>query len=237
MSVIKFARLQAPVAIDLIHKEFNSLQPGNWQPHMNRRHYAGEWNVLSLRSPGGIANPFADPIQGEDYADTAWMQQFPSVKQLSDFLPCEKMAIRLLNLRPGALIKEHTDKELCFEKGEARLHFPIFTNAFTEFILDNKALTMREGECWYINANLPHRLANRGDTDRIHLVIDCKVNKELQSLFENHCLYKEVISENELRERNKQKLEQTIQELRRQTSNRVALELADQLKRQLEADG
>ena len=37
-------------------------------------------------------------------------------------------------------------------------------------------LPMGEGECWYINFNLPHRIHNRGTTDRVHLVIDCVLN-------------------------------------------------------------
>jgi hypothetical protein len=35
---------------------------------------------------------------------------------------------------------------------------------------------MKEGECWYLNFNLPHRVKNSGTADRIHLVIDCVVN-------------------------------------------------------------
>jgi len=42
---------------------------------------------------------------------------------------------------------------------------------------------LREGECWYVNTSLPHRVANLGQTDRIHLVIDCEVNGWLRSFF------------------------------------------------------
>jgi hypothetical protein len=37
-------------------------------------------------------------------------------------------------------------------------------------------LKMGGGECWYINANLPHSVSNLGGTDRIHLVMDWVVN-------------------------------------------------------------
>jgi hypothetical protein len=41
---------------------------------------------------------------------------------------------------------------------------------------------MNEGECWYLNVNFPHKVANRGATDRVHLVIDCAVDDWLRAL-------------------------------------------------------
>src|SRR6266550_2860809 len=99
------------------------------------------------------------------------------------------MSVRLLNLKTNSLIKEHRDHELSFEKGEARLHIPVFTNPQVAFYLNNVLLTMREGECWYINANLPHRVRNKGLSDRIHLVVDCKVNDWLEELFAKSDLF------------------------------------------------
>jgi hypothetical protein len=232
MSTIKYALLNVPVATRLIQEEVEALQKSLWQPHINLSHYAGEWNVLSLRSPGGTENIMADAINNEEYTDTPLMQQCPSILALVNGLQCEKLSVRLLSLYPGAIIKEHTDKELCFEKGETRLHFPIFTNQEVEFYLDNDRLQMREGECWYINANLPHRVANKGRNNRIHLVVDCKVNNWLQDVFQNYCIKKEVISDAEETYRNSSNIKRTIGELRRQ-SNQVAHDLADKLEKEL----
>jgi hypothetical protein len=41
---------------------------------------------------------------------------------------------------------------------------------------------MKEGECWYHNFNLPHRVANRGTADRVHLVLDCVLNDWLREV-------------------------------------------------------
>ena len=41
-----------------------------------------------------------------------------------------------------------------------------------------------EGEAWYLDLNLRHRVDNHSDTDRIHLVIDCVVNDWVRALFE-----------------------------------------------------
>ena len=35
---------------------------------------------------------------------------------------------------------------------------------------------MVAGECWYLNLSKPHRVHNRGATERMHLVLDCVVN-------------------------------------------------------------
>ena len=93
------------------------------------------------------------------------------------------MSVRFLNLQAGSEIKPHRDRDLAFEMGEARIHFPVVTNEYVEFYIDHELVRMNEGECWYINANLEHKVANKGKTDRIHLVIDCEVNDWLKEVF------------------------------------------------------
>jgi quercetin dioxygenase-like cupin family protein len=232
MSIIKWALLRIPVALKSIQQEVETLQSGYWQPHFNRLDYEGGWDVISFRSPGGSLNAFAESLNNEAYADTPLLHNCPTVRSLLDSLQCEKLSARLLNLQAGAVIREHTDKELYFEKGEARLHFPIITNPFVEFYLDNERLQMQEGDCWYINANLPHRLANKGNSNRIHLVVDCKVNQWLYEVFDQACIAKTELKDAELFLRDKHMVLQTINELRRQPDSRAA-ELANELERQL----
>ena len=52
-----------------------------------------------------------------------------------------------------------------------------------EFVLDNRRVVLDEGGTWYLDLSLPHRVRNRGATERIHLVIDCVANDWLLSLF------------------------------------------------------
>jgi hypothetical protein len=96
---------------------------------------------------------------------------------------CPIRSVRLLRLAPGAVIREHRDAGLRYEQGEARLHIPIATNAAVEFVLDGDRHVMEAGECWYVNVDLPHRVNNRGTTERIHLVIDCVVDDWLRDHF------------------------------------------------------
>jgi hypothetical protein len=181
MEVIAFAKLNLKVP-DL--KGDGKAENNNWLPHFNTRDYEGEWVVLPLRSPGGrVDTSIPDLMGNSEYADTVYMDNFPAVKQLFDTIQCPVMSARFLNLKAGAVIKEHTDAGLNFERGEVRLHFPVQTNDRVEFYVNNSRLNMQPGECWYMNANLPHRVNNFGETDRIHLVIDCKVSDWLTAVF------------------------------------------------------
>jgi len=184
--MISHAKINFPFDIAAVQDEISRLTGAYWKRHLNTAHYEGEWTVLPLRAPGGNANNIvAELMSHSSFSDTPLMAECPAIKKLLDSMHCEILSARLLNLKKGAIIKEHRDIELAFEKGEARLHFPVFTNPGIVFYINNELVTMQEGDCWYINANLKHRVANNGNTDRIHLVIDCKVNQWLEGIFKN----------------------------------------------------
>lgn len=227
--MIRYAKLLLPYDVKAIQNEL--LFAGDeWQPHINTYHYTGSWTVLAVRSPGGDHKNITPELMGKhnEYQDNVYLERFPSVKQLLQCIECPVMAARFLNLQAGAVIKEHRDNELAFEKGEARLHFPVFTNPGVEFFSEHERIFLLEGECWYLNANLPHRVTNNGGTDRIHLVIDCKVNdwlKDLITLSETIAFKKETV--------NKRDLSQMIEYLRNQntdTANTLAGKLEQQLR-------
>lgn len=181
--MIRSAKIDLTINILSLRQEILQL-PKTWSPHFNTAQYEGEWTVLSLRAPGGQQDRIIPDLMSEGgYENTPLMESCPAVKQLLDTFQCPIAAVRLLNLKRGAVIKEHRDHELAFEHGEARMHIPLFTNEQVEFWVQDQRIPMEPGDCWYINANLPHRVANYGPTDRIHLVIDCMVNDWLRDLF------------------------------------------------------
>jgi hypothetical protein len=222
-SVIRYAKLPITGKINTIQHEVTALT-SHWMPHFNTMHYEGQWTVLPLRSPGGQTSHIVPDLMQHNttYIDTPLMQQCPAIANLLSQLQCTFMSVRLLNLHSGSVIKEHRDHELSFENGEARLHFPVFTNAQVEFYVDNQLVQMNEGECWYINAQLPHRVANYGAADRIHLVVDCIVNDWLTGVFSRSQLSHAQQPVNNI---NKQLI---IEELRRHNTehtNRLADEM------------
>ena len=226
--LIKYARLNLPVDIETLQSETKEMiDADHWFPHLNERHYTGNWSVLSLRSPGGNSKTItADLMNESDFIDTPLMQRFSSVQKLVGNLHCPVMSVRLLNLKAGAIIKPHRDFDLCFEKGEARIHVPVFTNPDVQFFIEEDRLPLKEGEIWYIYANLKHSVCNQGTTDRIHLVIDCTVNEWLREIFEQG---EKVMTEEKI---NLNEIQKVIQELRLQNtamSNKLADELMERI--------
>ncbi len=168
------ARLQADL-VRILTDEF--------VPHFNTAYYQGDWSAVPLRSIGGHASHiYPDPTTKNAFADTPLLARCSYVREVLALLRCPHQAVRFLRLKAGSTIKEHRDHELGFEDGEVRLHIPVITNPGVEFVLNQVRVIMNEGDCWYLNVNHPHRVANRGATDRIHLVIDCVVNDWLREL-------------------------------------------------------
>lgn len=179
--MIVYAKLPVVSQIRDIRENLQNVSK-NWEAHFNTLHYEGSWTGLPLRSVGGRDGIIPGLTKDDIFEDHPNMDLFPAVKSLLNSFDCSVTSVRLLNLAAGAVIKPHCDNELCFEQGEMRLHIPVITNPQVEFFVHGQQLEMQVGECWYINANLRHHVINGGATDRIHLVIDCKVNKWLQQM-------------------------------------------------------
>lgn len=160
----------------------------NWIAHYNQNDYEGKWTSIALMSVTGKSdNIYAFNFDSKEIVATEALESCEYFKEILDSFHFEKAAVRLLNLAAGAQIKPHSDHCLGYEDGYFRLHIPIITNSDVIFILDDNRLIMNEGECWYINANFTHSVANNGAEDRIHLVIDGIRNKWSDQLFfENH---------------------------------------------------
>lgn len=156
----------------------------NWTDHYNTNYYSGKWTSVALMSQNGKTDAiYAVPNGSEKIVATDILNSCSYFKEILDGFLFDKTAVRLLQLAVGADIKPHSDYCLGYEDGSFRLHIPIVTNSEVEFILDGTRLIMNEGECWYIDANFIHSVANRGTQDRIHLVIDGIRNEWTDALF------------------------------------------------------
>ena len=166
--------------------ELNKINDDEWIAHFNTSYYEGDWSGVPLRGQKGATHPiqqlYPNPA-AKEFEDTELMSRCPYYKEVLDNFKCPTTSVRLLKLKSGAVIKEHTDHALGFEDGEARIHVPIVTNPEMEFKLKGERVIMNEGETWYLNFSQPHSLANKGATDRVHIVIDCVVNEWLEELF------------------------------------------------------
>lgn len=168
--------------IDRLKSDLKKCQKKEWLLHFNQNDFTGNWSSFALRSISGseldiLATPNAT------FQDTPTLTNCLYFKEIVDSFRCEKESVRLLSLSPNSYIKEHTDSDGGYEDGFFRIHIPIQTNDNVIFTVNKKALPMREGECWYANFNKPHFVSNHGETDRIHLVIDCLRNDWSDQLF------------------------------------------------------
>ena len=183
-------RLRLPLSFDaaLLARDLAALAPGPWTAHYVPQNYEGDWSVLPLRCVAGAAalHPvrmiYADPT-ATAWEDTPALAAAPYVREVLAAFRCEKRVVRLMRLAPGSAIKEHTDLDLDDDHGQARVHVPIVTNDDVEFLLNGERVVMAPGEAWRLRLSDPHSVANRGTSDRVHLVIDLAIDDWLAGLF------------------------------------------------------
>jgi hypothetical protein len=181
-------RLQLPFTFDrdLLAADLRRLSAAPWINHFVTQNYQGDWSVIPLRGPAGARHPvqmiYSDPT-ATAFEDTAMLADCRYFRAVLDTFACPLQAVRLMRLTPGSIIKEHCDHDLCFEQGSVRLHIPITTNEGVVFDLNRRRVTLEAGSCWYLRLSDPHSVTNRGDTDRVHLVIDATVNEWVEAVF------------------------------------------------------
>lgn len=78
----------------------------------------------------------------------------------------------LVKLPAGNSINRHKDTGEFLSKNK-RIHLPVITNSLCSFVVDDEEMVIPEGELWEINnTGKYHSVHNRGEIDRIHLIVD-----------------------------------------------------------------
>jgi hypothetical protein len=174
-------RLRLPFSFDpdRLAGDLDRLGSVGWIAHFVPQNYQGDWSVIPLRANAHAKHPImmisSDPTC-RDYADTPMLAACPYFREVLDTFAAPLRAVRLMRLGPGSVIKEHTDLELSFEEGTVRIHVPVVTNPDVDFRLNQARVVLEAGSAWYLRLSDPHSVANRGTTDRVHMVIDVQVN-------------------------------------------------------------
>ena len=182
ISILKF-----PFAFDSqsLKNDLQNFAPNDWTPHFNVHYYEGEWSGIAFRAPANttVNQLYPDPAAKDGYADTEMLARCEYIPEVLSAFKCEMESARFLRLGAGSRIREHRDYQLGYEDGVVRIHIPIATNPQVEFYLDGQSVEMKEGEAWYLDFNLKHRVTNGGATARVHLVLDCVLNDWLKAFF------------------------------------------------------
>lgn len=164
----------APLAADLA-----AFGESDWTRHFVRDNYEGDWSAIPLRAAEGETHPvrmIGVHSLAARFVDTHFLARAPAMAAALSRLRSPLKSARLMRLRPGSAIREHSDHDPDEERPGARVHLPITTNAGVEFHLGGKAVAMTPGSLWYLRLSEPHRAVNRGTTDRVHLVVDLMID-------------------------------------------------------------
>jgi hypothetical protein len=190
LSSLKLPLQFDPIALE---NDLKQISSDEWVKHFNDRYFEGEWSGVALRAPeGASAQLYSDPGKDELVVDTPVLLRCPALGNALASFKCQIKSARLLKLGAGARILEHRDYNLSLDDGEVRLHIPVTTSPLVGFYVNGERIVMNPGECWYLNANLPHKVKNCAEADRVHLIIDCKVDLWLRSLFSSALEHLEV---------------------------------------------
>lgn len=180
-------RVRLPLAFDPapLAAELARFAEGDWTAHFVRSNYEGEWSAIPLRAAAGETHPIrmiGVHSLAPRFVDTRFLDRAPAFAAVLECFRCPLKSVRLMRLAAGALIREHEDYDPDAENGTARLHVPITTNDEAEFLLNRRPVAMAAGSVWYLRLADPHSAANRGSSDRVHLVIDARVNDWLAGM-------------------------------------------------------
>ena len=183
-------RLKLPLSFSpaALRQDLDRLRSDAWIEHFVKQNYDGDWSAIALRMPASAVgmHPIASICAhggDQDWVDAPLLANSPAFREVLAAFHCPLESVRLMRLAPGSDIKQHRDPDLAFEDGSVRLHVPVQTNPRVEFYLNDQQVVMAAGECWYLRLSDPHRVSNHGDCDRVHIVIDARVNSWLEELF------------------------------------------------------
>jgi hypothetical protein len=149
------ARLAAEVA---------ALPATAWQPHPNQ--IAGNSCVRLVSVEGGENDDVNGPMQ-----PTPHLERLPYVHQVLASFGVVWSRSRLMRLAAGADVPAHSDiNHHWFYR--VRLHVPVLTRPQVSFYCEQERVHMAPGEAWVFDNWRQHRVENRSDSERIHLVAD-----------------------------------------------------------------
>ena len=177
------------------------LQPiVNWcetnkefSPVVTKFNKDNQWTAISLRGYGGESTQIGKGgVLGTDIDDSLQNTVLYDALEMDKILgkiPAEKERVRLMKLEAGTIIAKHTDKvDKDIKTGKiVRLHVPVITHEevlMTSWLPGGIAeFHMKKGSCWWLDVSQPHKVVNKSDIDRVHLVIDIYNNDDIKEKY------------------------------------------------------
>lgn len=158
--------LKLPIRFDAeaLAAEVRALPPSAWTPHPTG--FVGN-EAVRLVSPGGEDT---DAIDGP-MAATPNLDRCDYVRQIMAEIGGVWGRSRFMGLAAGREVPPHIDIHY-YWRTHLRIHIPVITNPDVLFTCGDETVHMAAGECWVFDSFLRHDVQNKGDAQRIHLVLD-----------------------------------------------------------------
>ena len=158
--------LKLPIRFDAeaLTAEVRALPASAWTSHPSG--IVGN-EAVRLVTPLGEDN---DEIEGPMAASES-LRRCEYVRQIMTELGGVWGRSRFMGLAPGREVPPHIDIHY-YWRTHLRIHIPVITNPGVLFTCGDETVHMAAGECWIFNSFLRHDVQNKGDAQRIHLVLD-----------------------------------------------------------------
>lgn len=140
-----------------------------------------EWRQLNYGVNWSDTDLFVRGKNGKNRQHPMLDNSPATLKVLNGF-PAPVMDMCVASLAPGGSIKEHRDISGGVAAGITRFHVPLRTHPEVSFYISGDEVKMGEGELWHLDTTYLHRVENRSDIERLHLIIDLETTPELKAL-------------------------------------------------------
>jgi hypothetical protein len=141
-----------------------------WQVNYSEYQSKG-WHMASLINDTGYS--IDTSIRDGLPQPTELFLSLPATRHLLQSLGITYFWARAAKLEPDSFIWEHVDYLELQKRGRMRLHIPLLTNQRARLVLERTSVFLAPGFLWKLDPQAIHGAANRGDTPRIHLILDC----------------------------------------------------------------
>ena len=140
-----------------------------------------DWDTLANGDAWGQI-PLVWPIE-DGLAEHPLLDRCPAFRRVFESFPGRLIDAVAARLGPGGWVKEHRDISGGVSMGVARFHVPVVTHEDVEFFVGGARCRMGEGELWSLDTTYKHKLANRSDIWRVHLIVDIEMNDAVRAMY------------------------------------------------------
>ena len=124
-----------------------------------------------------------DSKENRTFQEKEWLKKLPYLREIYDTFECPRELLRVHRLASKGKLRRHRDMGINYENNRLRIHVPVITNPQATFQVEDEVIHMGAGECWYVDVDLFHQVANQGPEDRVHIIVDCLRNEWWDNLF------------------------------------------------------